>query len=98
LQIEFTHVMELIWDVLAKAPASPDIPDLSEFRRRLMDDFARGFRRFANPPSLAVDAPVRSQSYARAAAISRLHPVQDGTGLWLPGSVSVEPPPLGLYS
>jgi hypothetical protein len=49
-----------------------------------MQGFSVGFREFKTPPSLGpvMDALVRFQSYARAAAISRLRPIQDGLDYW----------------
>jgi hypothetical protein len=50
-----------------------------------MDDFAAGFHKFVRPPSPGplLDAPDRAQSYAHAAATSRLPQIQDGTDVWV---------------
>jgi hypothetical protein len=86
----FTRQMERAWDHLGNVSKRPGFVQLSDFSRRVMKDLSVGFWRFATPPTLG---PVRFQSHAPAAAISRLRPVQDALDYWQPFSVSSPPTP-----
>jgi hypothetical protein len=63
-----------------------------------MQDFSLGFRKFAAQPSMEPfgDAPPRFQKHAQEAAISRVHPIQDGSNCWelvLPSTEGQAPAP-----
>jgi hypothetical protein len=81
-----------------------DISAVSGFRQlpvsqqRAMQDFSVGFRKFASPVSIEPfgDALPRFQKHTQGAAISRVHPIQDGSNCWelaLPSQEWQAPPP-----
>jgi hypothetical protein len=88
----FACEMEEAWDHLEDLDKRPCFSKLLGCCRKTMRDFSLGFRKFATPfLGPVVDSPVGFQSYARAAAISRLRPVQDGLDYWQ--RIAPAPPP-----
>jgi hypothetical protein len=76
---ELRHEPEQTWDCLSNLAKIPSFSKLSDIRRKAMKGFCLRFRKFAIPATSepAGEARPRLQSYARAAAISKLWPVQD---------------------
>jgi hypothetical protein len=83
---ECTHYFEGHHHSLFDLSATPAYQEASEHRKRLMDYFSEGFKKFMTPPYLSppMDARPRSHAYAKRAAAARRHPVHEGEDYWKP--------------
>jgi hypothetical protein len=91
-----THEMELAWNQNRQLGKTNRLQSavriLSHTHSRLLAALPEVCDTTVSRP--VVNAPQRFQSYARAVAISRLRPVQDGLAYWQ--RITASPPPLPL--
>jgi hypothetical protein len=87
---EFTHIF-------AGDTYQAEYEAASEFRKAVMERFALGTRKFAQPyefrSAAEEDPPKRADGYAYHAAASRRIRIADGPALWDDRQVAFVPPP-----
>jgi hypothetical protein len=77
-------MMEAVDPHLDNFPDVYNFDTISDFARNAMRAFSEGFRRFTEVPLVKVmaETEVESHQYAKAGALSRLHPAADGLDYW----------------